>query len=707
MTTIHARMLKFRIGIAPIPLDAISMHADHRIPDNSHIQSLVSELSHDPETRWAHPIEVVATSRVNASWLASLKSKRLLDTAPATSNDDPPVFVCIHGQHRLMAAQRLRAQMTGPQSADTMLSAWPAYVYHQGKSYTPAQDDPELELWMTERNTERVSLKASLRERLVVLDNLADNIDAQKKALDLLGWNASDTSAILSLYLSDAWEPLLHLLRKPLYQKLASGTVIDWAVSYRAYSILSLVLWDILQQQEQLIVLKKDSELIDMAFIFGPAWEQNTTITKSGIHKTFKKLWGRTSFPISDHFNVNDFDDFWTRATLRNTSFGSFPAGSAMSFGNMIPTILDLNFRNSTTPLSDKIHRCERAASLLHILIEYPNLCGVPIRRPKRRDLEIDWVDMVDVARAPDRVRGKEVLHHLLQNVDALVPPKAGKFQEPVAIFQLPHMMVFNKRDKVYEVLEETMTEAWTSVMAYCNKLGLSETSASVAVRQRLRDGDGDAQDDRTTNRSSPRRPETSKRAAAAAAAAAATAATTKGKGRAIAKQVPSDSQKSTDEDHATHAATTTVRSKGKGRVSAEQVPSDSQKSTEESDDSDKENPSSQETMVMFSSKKGVPWEGYKLDYKSSRAVQIPAGDAILHRGTGRLLIRRNADASLGQKRKRDEETDPTLDNLRAFVKRLHSIPGPEAQMALDLCDIDPEMLTRWNANIDSVMAFK
>ncbi|KIM22361.1 hypothetical protein M408DRAFT_290666 [Serendipita vermifera MAFF 305830] len=136
--TAHVRMLQLRIGIAPIPLDAIVMHPHHRSPDETHVFKLTSELSQEANTRWAHPIDVIVHSGVDKTWLASLQKKRLLDTppTPASENEDP-LFWCISGQHRVLAAKRLLEdgsrrsddEMNGDRAVDREMAYWPANVY--------------------------------------------------------------------------------------------------------------------------------------------------------------------------------------------------------------------------------------------------------------------------------------------------------------------------------------------------------------------------------------------------------------------------------------------------------------------------------------------------------------------------------------------------------------------------------------------------
>ncbi|KIM22360.1 hypothetical protein M408DRAFT_290662 [Serendipita vermifera MAFF 305830] len=146
-----------------------------------------------------------------------------------------------------------------------------------------------------------------------------------------------------------------------------------------------------------------------------------------------------------------------------------------------------MNYRATKTPFSDHIHRCERAASLFHLLISYPHLREVPLRRPKHPNLEIDWVDLVDTPDATNRARGQKVILHLLVNVDRLVPQQRNSFQGPIPSTALPHMVVFGKPQSVDAILRETMSAAWTLTISYCADLGLQVSPKAERIRERLR----------------------------------------------------------------------------------------------------------------------------------------------------------------------------------------------------------------------------
>jgi hypothetical protein len=89
---------------------------------------------------------------------------------------------------------------------------------------------------MIERNMFRVSLKVSLRQRLMVVGDL-QTVDVQMRALGLLGWSSTDAACIVSLRHSCVWDTLMEVLKEPLYEGIAAGTIVDWAVEYRSYPV--------------------------------------------------------------------------------------------------------------------------------------------------------------------------------------------------------------------------------------------------------------------------------------------------------------------------------------------------------------------------------------------------------------------------------------------------------------------------------------
>lgn len=130
-STIHARVLNHRVGIACIPLDRIDMHEQHRPSTNTHVLSLKEELAKDINSRWAHPIDLVISDGVTKSWIKALQTNRLTLNPPASGR-----FVCIGGQHRLLASRRLLEEWEPSEESpeiDPSLAFYPATIYEAGK----------------------------------------------------------------------------------------------------------------------------------------------------------------------------------------------------------------------------------------------------------------------------------------------------------------------------------------------------------------------------------------------------------------------------------------------------------------------------------------------------------------------------------------------------------------------------------------------
>jgi hypothetical protein len=128
--TIHARMLSCRVGIASIPIEIVDMHPLHRPPKDSHVLSLKEELAQDVNTRWAHPIDLVVGLYVSKPWIKSLYSNRLTLVPPAAGR-----FICIGGQHRLLAARQLLDEWEPTEDegdVDPSLTMYPATIYEAG-----------------------------------------------------------------------------------------------------------------------------------------------------------------------------------------------------------------------------------------------------------------------------------------------------------------------------------------------------------------------------------------------------------------------------------------------------------------------------------------------------------------------------------------------------------------------------------------------
>ncbi|KIM29577.1 hypothetical protein M408DRAFT_22907 [Serendipita vermifera MAFF 305830] len=669
MTTIHARMIQRRIGIALIPLDAITMHPDHRPADKAHVRKLASELSTDADTRWAQPIDVIAPAGISNTWLDSLRTERLLTTPPPpapASNAVAPRFWCISGQHRVLAAKLLMKQ-----SAKDALAFWPATVYEQ-----VAYDDNELVLWMLEKNVEHASLKATLEQRLRILDHLEDAFDAQKKALGLVGFKDTDASSIISLRQSDVWSPLMRVLAEPMYQDVALGTIVDWGIGYRAYPILAHMLQDVLQQQNQLRAYKNDDGPITMDLFFGAGSITNQHTSKTGTRSNISRVWSG----ISGSFDVDGFQTFWKQIVKRDTPRDTLSINSPFLFGEMTPTILDISYRASNTPLSNRLFRCEHAASLLYLLSSFPAMHSLPLRRPRQPDLEINWVDLLSLS---DISQGEKILLYLLANVDALVPAKANQFCGPITVPDYPHMTVLQRSKPIRDVLKATMTQAWEEAIEYCASVGLPLSAPMHTLREELQETGGLCHEELVVKEE--------KETVVKDEEGTAGRELGKGKGRA-------GKQKKLDEPHATiinqggnvvqSVPIPLIKSRRRDKV----IPASADKETEAKSD-----PPSSPPMVEFATKSGDIWNGYKLPTSLSRSIPIPAGIAYMNVKRGRLLVKRKHESD-------DEEEDPTTHTLHSFVKRLRSIDSSEAQIALDLCNIDEDTISGWNKQLDSVV---
>jgi hypothetical protein len=95
------------------------------------VLSLKQELAKDINSRWAHPIDVVIGTGVTKAWINALQAKRLTLTAPATGR-----FVCIGGQHRLLASKQLVEEWVASEECpemDPSLAVYPATVYEAGE----------------------------------------------------------------------------------------------------------------------------------------------------------------------------------------------------------------------------------------------------------------------------------------------------------------------------------------------------------------------------------------------------------------------------------------------------------------------------------------------------------------------------------------------------------------------------------------------
>lgn len=128
---VHTRMLRHRVGIVNIEFDSIDMHVALRRPNTPHVAALQRSLSDDCSARWAQPIDVVVGPHVSLAWLDNLRDIRIGTATPLGSR-----FICIGGQHRLLAGRRFVEEWMAEhenESVPPQLSSWPATVYEQGE----------------------------------------------------------------------------------------------------------------------------------------------------------------------------------------------------------------------------------------------------------------------------------------------------------------------------------------------------------------------------------------------------------------------------------------------------------------------------------------------------------------------------------------------------------------------------------------------
>jgi hypothetical protein len=130
-STVHARVLSHRMGIANIPIGSVDLHSHHRPAESHHVVGLKEDLSNDASAKWAHPIDLVVGSNVPINWRESLQTRRLMLDPPTAGR-----FVCIGGQHRLLAAKMLAEEWVPTEDTPVRppeYSSYPANIYETGK----------------------------------------------------------------------------------------------------------------------------------------------------------------------------------------------------------------------------------------------------------------------------------------------------------------------------------------------------------------------------------------------------------------------------------------------------------------------------------------------------------------------------------------------------------------------------------------------
>ncbi|KIM27433.1 hypothetical protein M408DRAFT_169884 [Serendipita vermifera MAFF 305830] len=381
-TSVHIRLLQARVGIANIGLDSIKLHDDHRLPTGNHVEALKGELYKSAHTRWTYPIDLVACGNVPESWLETLADARLIDEPYHDGQ-----FICISGQHRVLAAKQL-AEGYPPVAWQT---CYPATVYN-----SEVLADEELQLWMAERNISRPSLPLTIHQRFRVVDRIETEA-AQNKAFNLLGWKKGQAKSLGSIRQSNLWPLVLKLLDTSLYQTLSADAIISWGVHYYDYPFLVFLFEDLLEQQDLLANLeRRGRDSMTMEYFFGDSFAHNNYAEKSGDYRTLAARFNVIDSSLREDFSHMGFQAFWDKVTRRTTASRRQKIGDTFLFGKMIPTIYDLKFHNWPSQFSDLVYRVEVAASLLHLRLYYPQTKTFPIRRPKHFDKQVDWTMLID-----------------------------------------------------------------------------------------------------------------------------------------------------------------------------------------------------------------------------------------------------------------------------------------------------------------------
>jgi hypothetical protein len=254
-----------------------------------------------------------------------------------------------------------------------------------------------------------------------------------------------------------------------------------------------------------------------MDFLFGANSAQNQHVRKTGTEYILSRIWNASPNGVWLHFDVPSFPPFWKGATLRSAEAPGLKVGTPFLFGRMvsgldrrparplhsiqIPSIHDLNFHSFSSPLSDRLHRCELAASMvctaidrthptltrphsqLHTLMHYHAIIPLTPRRPRRPDLEMDWVGLIVGGSTLERPEGElvrflpfpsfdlrlitlQILRELLINIDALVPP-GQDYQGPIKYDEYPHMKAIVDKTITCKCADICSTPAWDSIIGF------------------------------------------------------------------------------------------------------------------------------------------------------------------------------------------------------------------------------------------------
>jgi hypothetical protein len=363
---IHRRVLQARIGIAEISIDSVSFDQipGYRSPNAQHVDDLTDSVGLTNATRWAHPIDVIITESVSEDWLDALASNAV---GPTRASHEFK-FIGISGQHRILAARKLREEWPlEDHPLPDWYGYWPATIYSSGKlrlrcrtilTVLELLQDNNLLVWIHERNVLRSRLGDEEWHRWCLLDEAQNKKDAGH-LIGLLGWTKTDGSSLLSLRFGAAWKSFVALREIPFYHRLARGTVVDWASEYRLYPFLAVFLQEILQQHRQIKENLKDGRTFTMESVWGPNWLQDTTKSKTGKLSNLKK---RLDLKL---FSVDTIEDFSSFAFYRDIPTEWAEEGDVFFHGAIIPTIYDLDIHKGTGVFAKRVHKCGYVASMV------------------------------------------------------------------------------------------------------------------------------------------------------------------------------------------------------------------------------------------------------------------------------------------------------------------------------------------------------
>jgi hypothetical protein len=126
-------ILKWSLGTAFIPLDAIEMHSQQRKPHRHLIEIIKAELNQGTNRMETNPIHLILPSRFSTPELL----RQLHEASPTSGLLQVPQgvkFACIDGQHRVQAAkEHLKVLLNqGSSNISHREHGWWATVYDEG-----------------------------------------------------------------------------------------------------------------------------------------------------------------------------------------------------------------------------------------------------------------------------------------------------------------------------------------------------------------------------------------------------------------------------------------------------------------------------------------------------------------------------------------------------------------------------------------------